>query len=261
MNKIRSLEGKGELDIFEIEKKILDSKTDLFELTGGEPTIHSKLYEIITFLAKNNKNYTLVTNGRLFYYNDFVKKLTNHGNLAGVRVSIHGHNSETHDELSGVKGSYKQVIQGFKNLNKLSIPFGVCIVITSTNYMYLNEIVKLVNKFKVNHYSFSFLAFTPTTFRDHKNLMIEYNKVTPILEKVVSQIIKTKQATVNIEKAPKCILPNFHELILYEPYLSSDYIKLKKCENCYHLQNCTGISKFYLDTIGKSEFIPFRIKN
>lgn len=85
-------------------------------ISGGEPTIRSDLFDIIR-AAKNAgfEKVQLETNGRMLSYKGFSERLVESGlNEAGI--SILSHDPHIHDTLTRSKGSFKQTIEGAKNI-------------------------------------------------------------------------------------------------------------------------------------------------
>ncbi len=84
-------------------------------LSGGDPTLHPRLLDIISFAKSAGYGHIqLISNGRMFSYNDFLEKAVVRG-LNEVTFSIHGHTRELHDGLTGVPGSFDQALDGLKN--------------------------------------------------------------------------------------------------------------------------------------------------
>ena len=88
------------------------------EMIGGEITIRSDFIDFIKFAKKLGfKTIMIATNGRMFSYKKRAYKAIKAG-LNSIVFSIHGHNSELHDELTRVPGSFKQLLSGVENMKK-----------------------------------------------------------------------------------------------------------------------------------------------
>src|SRR3990172_10708534 len=92
--------------------------------TGGEPTIHPQLDEIIKMVTENGFTYHLVTNG--WNFKQIFPTLEKYGLkwLKGLSFSMDSPNEETHDKIRG-KGSYKKVLQGISICFQKKIPFNL----------------------------------------------------------------------------------------------------------------------------------------
>lgn len=112
-------------------------------LSGGEPTIHPQIINLISAAKKTGYDeIQIITNGRMFYYQDFLNQAVESG-LSEATFSIHGHNSTLHDSLVGVNGAFKQSIKGIINaLNSKKLIVNVDIVVNKENVNYLKNILE-----------------------------------------------------------------------------------------------------------------------
>jgi sulfatase maturation enzyme AslB (radical SAM superfamily) len=108
--------------------------------TGGEPTIHPEIAQIIESAAKAGYGHIGVfTNGRNIKNSAFIKTLMDAG-LDSAMVSLHGMNSETHDETVRSKGAHEQTMHGLRVLSDAGVNLVINTPITSLN---LGEIVPM----------------------------------------------------------------------------------------------------------------------
>lgn len=82
--------------------------------TGGEPTLRDDLSDLIAHTQKVGLVSGLVTNGRKLMDEAYFKSLVEAG-LDHVQITIESHNSKVHDKITGVKGSWRETVQGLKN--------------------------------------------------------------------------------------------------------------------------------------------------
>lgn len=121
-----------------------------WQIAGGwEPTVKPKL---LMKMAKKIKKYEMygciTTNGTLFS-KDMINTLVRIG-WDEILFSLEGSNSDTHDLLTGVKGSFEKSINAMKNFKKLkeelrtSKPdYSFHAVLTSENYKQLSDMIIL----------------------------------------------------------------------------------------------------------------------
>ena len=84
--------------------------------TGGEPALHPDFLELIRIAKRIGYESVMIqTNGRMFAYKDFCLKTIKAG-ADLFSPAVHGHNAQIHDYLTNAKGSFKQTIEGIKNL-------------------------------------------------------------------------------------------------------------------------------------------------
>ena len=101
-----------------VEKAINEAKPlglNFVKLTGGEPTLHPQIREIVLLINQLGIRFAMETNGTLIDSEtaEFFKK---NEHFSSISVSVDGTDSKTHDSLRAVQGSYDQAITGIKNL-------------------------------------------------------------------------------------------------------------------------------------------------
>ncbi len=112
-------------------------------ILGGEPTLISELPKIISFAKEKGwEKVTLWTNGRMFFYKNYALSLKAAG-LRKLVVFIYGHNEKFHDEITGVKGSFKQTMEGIKFWKKIGGKIEVTPKISDKNEKCLYEMLEL----------------------------------------------------------------------------------------------------------------------
>jgi len=127
----------------QIHKELIEGKKQNATravLSGGDPTLHPKLMEIIAFAKKTRYSHIqLITNGRMFAYNNFLDKAISEG-LDEITFSVHGHTEKLHDRLTGIPGSFNQTLNGLKNaLAKNKLIVSVDIVVNKLNVKFLEQ--------------------------------------------------------------------------------------------------------------------------
>ncbi len=140
-----------ELSRNEIDKVINDiHKNNVLEvqIEGGEPFLHSELTYILKRLKENHIRVRLLTNGTVVNESVLktVKELFDENDV--LQVSLHGHDSETHDNIVGLKGSFQNVIRFFEKTEELNIATRVSCVVSTKNIQYLREMIELLLNYK-----------------------------------------------------------------------------------------------------------------
>ncbi len=114
-------------------KKIID---DLYNygvidltFTGGEPLMRNDAFEIFNYAKKKGFALTLYTNGSLINENNInmIKEL-----FGSVEVSLHSHDSNTHDIIVKNGGAWKKTVAAVEMLKRNNIK--VCIKCVLTKY-------------------------------------------------------------------------------------------------------------------------------
>jgi len=168
----------------EINSGIAEGATRLV-LSGGEPTIHPKLVELIKYgKSIGYKKIQIVSNGRMLAYKSFVTALKKAG-LNEVTFSIHGHTSELHESLTNVKGSFNQSVMGIRHAINAGFIVNTDTVITKKNYMHLPEIIEFLHGLGV--YEVNLMSLVPfgNAWKNKEKVMYDFNDIRPYIIKVI----------------------------------------------------------------------------
>ena len=140
--------------------KLLDEakKMDVKEIKiigGGEPTFRRDTIKIMQKIKELGFFGYICTNGTMFTKKDIellVKIKWNH-----LKISFHGPDEKTHDYLTNVQGSFKEVIKNINLINqfkaefKSNLPFiEFGFVLGNKNFKKVPDMIKLANKLKIN---------------------------------------------------------------------------------------------------------------
>lgn len=265
----------GNKTTIQIEKELKESKkngSNNVVFTGGEPSIRKDIFEIIEYAKKIGfKTIQMQTNGRKFYYNDFCKKIISSG-MNEFSPAIHGHNPELHDSLTMSQGSFKQTVEGIKNIKSFGIPILTNTVITKSNYKQLPEIAKLLVNLDVEQFQFAFV-------HPIGNAQINFDSIVPKISEVASYVHKGLQIGIDAgirvmaEAMPYCLMngyeKNISEQFIPETevrdagYVITEYnkkrksegkVKFPQCKKCKYDKMCEGPWKEYPEKYGFHEF-------
>lgn len=270
----------------EILSDIVEAKergTTYLEIIGGEQTIRSDIIDIIRFAKRIDfETITMTTNGAMFFYKDFVKKIIE-GGLNCLVFSIHGHNANLHDSLTRVKGSFNKLLEGLKNVRSLGVgirEIGSNTTIVKQNYKFLFEIGNLLNNLGIRNSEFIFVD--PTRggpYERFHELVPRISEAAPFIIKCLNIGKESKIDHWHIRYVPLCYFIDYQEQIseLYEhtvfyntEHLAPDYrnfdvensrkevgrIKPKKCSQCKKYDLCEGIWIEYYKRYGDKELKP-----
>ncbi len=133
-------------------KRGLDSGARRVVISGGDPTVHPKLPEIVAKAKSLGYGHVqIITNGRMLAYPKFAADLKRSG-LDEVTLSLHSHIEADFEEMTGVKGSYKQALAGLLNAQKQGFIVSVDIVINEINYRTLRETLRFYIRLGVSEF-------------------------------------------------------------------------------------------------------------
>ncbi|MFP4656204.1 MAG: radical SAM protein [Candidatus Woesearchaeota archaeon] len=143
------------------------------KITGGEPTMHPHLIELIRFIReRSDADITVITNGTLLDENllDSFKTYD-----VSVMITIFSHIAEQHDKLAGKSGSFKTLMKTIPIIQKKGIRLNLGTVMTSANQDDIKGMQNLARGFGIRLNRSMFLPAgkgqDKTLFPDRKNLV------------------------------------------------------------------------------------------
>jgi len=224
-------------------------------LQGGEPTIYPDITRLINKAKEIGYNQvSMVTNGRMFYYQKFCCKLFDAG-LDNINLSIHGSSEEINDLLTRSK-SFRQSIKGLKNIIRLKPKYNLSIYI---RYILAKENLKDLSRF--TRFIYSLDPKIPIEFCfpiPHGNAYINRKVIYPKSDSLVqalNEINVHRSQNILIRNLPLCMISNKSLKAADKdmPHLDYEcrkivtvdnlpsYSKGRVCRRCRLSHNCIGI--------------------
>jgi len=114
-------------------------------ISGGEPLLHPKLFDILELFRKNKINVSLNTNGLLLNKPN-IEKLKNL--VSKISLSFDGDNDLSFFLMRKRKGLFKHIIKTLCWLSKFNIPVEIHTLVTKINYNNVMPIGELIKKYK-----------------------------------------------------------------------------------------------------------------
>ena len=265
------------------------SGSTYLELIGGEIAIRDDFIELIECASKLNfETIMIATNGRMFSYEDYAHKVLEAG-LNSLVFSIHGPDPETHDHLTRVPGSFKQLHEGFKNIKKAAkklnknIHLGVNSTIVKKNYKKLPETGKHIRSLGVRNAEFIFVDCNEGgALNNFDKLVPKISEAAPYIRKCLDlvDVEKDQKANWDVRYVPLCYFEDYMNQVseiaevatfktqqIGRDEKSSGYdyvekrkefarIKPDKCKKCALYDYCEGLWKEYYKKFGGEELKP-----
>lgn len=127
----------------------LRHKTKMIGLSGGEPTLHPQINELIKYM-NHDFSINLYTNG------SHLELLSNDSinSIRQVVVSLYGYSEESYFENTMNKNSFISVCEGIRRLTKKNVDIITSITINRKNLFFLEEYIKLINLLEIKKVSF-----------------------------------------------------------------------------------------------------------
>lgn len=261
----------------DIKQEIREAKKQGFKsinFLGGEITVRPDCIDLLGF-ASNLKfeSVNITTNGRMFYYFDFAKKIISTG-VTNIIFSIHGHNPALHDLLTGANGSFQQLFRGILNLKKLGFRgIGTNTTIVKQNYKFLPDIAKILAKLEIKRAEFIY-CYSDNNF---KNFVPRVSDAFQYIRQAI-EMGKENNFNWTLQNVPvPCLfhdyfpqlgaagegevsnlVPNNKSLLYRSAEKRKNIIrkKLPLCSRCFHNNQCLGIWEDYLNQYGDKETKP-----
>lgn len=252
------------MSLSEIKEKISQAhKNRLVPLiTGGEPSLHPDFLLLLDYLKETNILSVIETNGifllneKLFTY--FLKTFKQNKSVI-LDILVNGFNSDLHDYLTSVNGSYFALYNVLKLLLKNEIPFYSHVVINKVNYRYLVDIVKFLLKFRPQQIRFIFVLPKGNAATYFDEIIPFISMIKPYLYDILKILLYTP-TKIYFENMPYCVIPYFEKYIQRWD-LSMNLKKIENCKNCAFEIICPGIYEWYLKTKADDEFIAIAPNN
>ena len=273
----RTLGDKTTQQVFiDLENGIRDG-CNLLVITGGEPTIRKDFFQIVSYAKQlNYKMIQLQTNGRMFFSKQFTKRTMDAG-LDQVVPAIHAHKPKIHDRITRADNSWKQTVEGIKNLREYDIHIYANTVVSKMNYKILPELARFLAKLKVDQMQFAFLHPAGNVAEYFKIMVPNVSVVAPYIHKSIA-IAQSADVWSTVEGIPFCLMKGLEKHVSeqYIPTKSevididrtiTDYYKLlknksrvkgPKCVICKFFDCCIGPWREYTNIKGFKEFKPVK---
>lgn len=171
-------------------------------LAGGEITIQDNIFDIIKQAKKFYDKIYITSNGRMFSYLSFTKRMVGSG-ITSYNITLCGPNQQTHEAWTQTPGSFRQTIKGIKNLRSLTK--NVCInhLIWKESFNKIPDTMILLNKLNIQHVDFFNLAPLGRAKKNYHGLSVPLKDLL-LLEKQILLFDNTF-SNIELEDFPLCI--------------------------------------------------------
>lgn len=247
-----------------IIKTLNPDENDLIVLNGGEPTLHQKFYDMLSFLYKQYNSFVAVySNGTILD----VSKIPESNKIRFI-IPIHG-NKILHDSITKTQDSFEKTLKNMYLLQEKKYNFNIKFIV-SQKMIESNFNIQL---FLENENLFPdtiIIARMNNTKKSNKNnvKVLSMPQFTDFIQKAYLSL--HKKMRIEFLDVPVCFLPNFenYDIPKIPAFYFSDYnhdlkkrnyVKkiriLEKCKSCNHKKLCKVLESSYLTPIYDSQWI------
>lgn len=277
---------KNPVSFNEIKKELILKRKagfDFVNFTGGEPTVHPDFLGIIKFAKNLGYRIYVGTNGSMMAKKVFCEKAVPF--LDEVSFSVHGHNAALHDNLSGRKGAFGDIVAAIDNVDKFGFANKFAnIVVVKDNFESLEKILEFLGKRKFKQALFSNLAPEGMGLKRYADLSVrigDWRKKVPKLAKISEKY----NISLRFFGLPLCALGGYEFLsndLFWDARLTTERadksgaiglvdvksgapdrnrVKTKACGGCSCGKICFGVFAEYVKNFGDKELKPFKNEN
>lgn len=238
------------------EIRIIKKEFNYINFMGQEPTLRKDIVELINYANQLKFDQIgITTNGRMFTYLDFTRKMFKSG-LSQVVLTVAGCDKNIHDLQTLSKGSFDDALKGLKNILIVKKPEDsliVNIMITQLNYFKLPEMIRFYTDLGIQEINIGHVLPLNRRIKKSKKIVAQMKKVVPYLIKIQEDY--NKKAKFLFIEYPACIFPiKFRHLAFPCLEENPQKIRINICKKCNYADKCTGIDKDYIKLYGQEEF-------
>ena len=263
-----------------IDEAASDGATSIV-LTGGEITIRRDIFEILDHVkSKNFHHINMQTNGRMFYYKEFVERIIQYPNVH-FTVALHSIYEKDHDWITGSKVSFKQTTQGIKNMKVAGVNnrIGAKFVLSKKNFNIMPDMIKFTKELGCGSINIAFPHAMGNALLNFYNCIPKYSEIHESLTKAINVSKEIKQH-VDFAAIPLCYLQeneayasefrmSDHTKLRDLSHSDENYTKTRKttaklkgpqCKECKYFLICEGPWDDYVHGYGFEDLVPVKGK-
>lgn len=200
------------------------------DITGGEPTLHPHIVEIVRYAQQELGISTRIITLGQFLLNKGGRPLSDNcldallkAGLTDFLFSIHATEEEYCQRFTG--GSWQRQHEAMQRLDNLGFQYGVNTVVFAENYQLLPQMARTI----ANHgvYIHNFIIFNAyhhwARARRGESMQAGFSKIYPYLCEAVT-LLQERGIAVNIRYAPLCVFPGLQRHLVgimgvpYDPF-------------------------------------------
>ena len=241
-------------------------------ISGGEPTIHPQLPELLRF-ARSLGAFDVIemqSNGVKCADVDYASELVAAG-LNKVTFSLHSIDPEHSDRITRLPQAFGKTVRSIHNFRHLGVLTQIAHVITKSNYQELPETVRYLRReFPADggHLSLCLAIAQGISDLVFQWVIPTFSEIKPYVSNALDFCLETGigfGGMIGQGGYPPCMLDGdirYYEGVLDKVFRSEDaseqFYKPEKCRECSFDAYCLGPRRAYVEHYGDAEIRPFR---
>lgn len=245
-------------------KTLNPDENDLIVLNGGEPTLHPRFYDILSFLlTQYNSSVAVYSNGTILD----ASKIPESSKIRFI-IPIHG-NKILHDSITKTQDSFDKTLKNIYSLQEKTINFNIKFIVSQK---------MIESNFNIQVFLENEKLFPDTIIiaRMNNTKKSKKNNVKPLSMSQFADFIQKaylslhKKMRIEFLDAPICFLPDFknYDIPKIPAFYFSDYNNnlqkrnyfkkiqiLERCKTCNHKNLCKVFESSYLTSIYDNQWI------
>ena len=165
----------------------------ILTFTGGESTLKEDLPELLAYAQQKGLVTGLITNGRKLSNKSYVEKLERSG-LDFVQITLESHKPKIHNQITGDPKSYKETVEGIKNLIPTQIYTTTNTTLNQHNKTHFLETIDFIKKLGVAAFGCNSLIYSGKAKQIAKEFTLTIKELKTLLPK-----IQTKAANLGLK--------------------------------------------------------------
>ena len=238
------------------EIKIIRKKFPFINFMGKEPTLRKDIVDLIKYSSKLKFDQIgITTNGRMFFYPDFAKRILQSG-LDQVVITVAGHTEKLHEFHTQAKGSFAQTLGGIKNIIRYKSPeqsLVLNVMITKENVSTIEKMIEFYYKIGAREINIGHILPFNKEIANAKDFIAQMKTVVPNLISVAEKY--GEKIKFLFVEYPPCVFPEKYRHLSFpclEESPQKKYFAL--CQKCPYKNKCKGVHEFYINLYGTAEF-------
>jgi MoaA/NifB/PqqE/SkfB family radical SAM enzyme len=241
-------------------------------LSGGEPTLHPRLADLIRF-ARELGAFEVIemqSNGVKSADLAYARELVDAG-LNKVTFSLHSVDPEHSDAITRLPKAFGKTIQAIHNFRQLGVLTQIAHVVTKANYQELPQTVRYLRRefpAEGGHLSICFAIAQGISDLVFQWVIPTFSEIKPFVTDALDYCLETGVGfggMIGQGGYPPCMLDGelrFYAGVLDKVFTSADssdqFYKSEKCRECSFDPYCLGPRRSYVEHYGDGEIKPFR---